>query len=276
MFVKPRQSPDNPMGFEWPNDDFEFPEWARACTKAWEDYVLEPGNHIRADFDDFECGLFRDAHAYISEGIKLGVMRYKRLYEEKKVYSFKDYCEKFYIKSYSRCLETILAAQIGWELLCNGFHEVPSNVSQAIALTKTFFKDEFGQPDIIRSWEWVLQHSKATGKKITAGLINFLVNPQRKEEKVKIEVGKKDWEKFQQKARESNLDPKSVLKDFMNKYVGGDENSSPKDEGSGLGESDEIEEIDPEREEFWAKDVQSLLKENPYLKQDNYDTSPDS
>ncbi|MDJ0553499.1 MAG: hypothetical protein QNJ68_03485 [Microcoleaceae cyanobacterium MO_207.B10] len=274
--MKPRQSPDNPMGFEFPYEELELPEWARACTATWENYVLEPGNHIRADFDDFECGLFRDAHAYIQEGMKLGAMRYKRLYEEKKVYSFKDYCDRFYIKSYHRCLETILAAQIGWELLCNGFQQVPSNVSQAIALTQTFFKDSFGQPDIIRSWEWVLEYSEATGKKITAGLINFLVNPQRKDEKVKIQVSKKKWEEFKRKAKELNRDPESVLEDFMNSYVGGEEDSSPESEDSEPSENTRVEPVNREAEVVWTDDLNLLLKENSVKNQKHYDTSPDS
>ncbi|MGK7954305.1 MAG: hypothetical protein AB4063_03430 [Crocosphaera sp.] len=274
--MKPRQSLFNPMGFDYPYDDIELPEWAKPLLTTWEDYVLAPGNQIKADFDDFECGLFENAYAYIQEGMKLGVMRYKRLYEEKRIYSFKDYCEKLYMKSYNRCLETILAAQIGWELLWSGFQEVPSNVSQAIALTKTFFKDGFDQPDIVRSWEWVLEYSKATGKKITAGLINFLVNPDRKEEKVKIKVGKKNWEKFKAKARESNIDPESAVEGFIKSFIGEDSTEEPEGDAPPASNNQNMtNKFKNIESEPWFKEMTEMYQAQATINE-NYDTSPDS
>ena len=90
-------------------------------------------------------------------------------------------------------------------------------------MSKTFFKDDFGQPGIVRSWQWVLEYSKATGKKITAGLINFLVNPPREDEKVKVKVTKKKWEKFQRKARNFGFNPESLIEGFMDDFLGEDE-----------------------------------------------------
>ncbi|NEQ39196.1 MAG: hypothetical protein F6K40_24260 [Okeania sp. SIO3I5] len=110
--MRPKQSPDNPMGFEFPHIDLNLPRWAQDCINTWH-RIMEPGNHLKAIFEDIERDLFSHVHAYIQEGMELATIRYKRLYEEKKVYTFKDYCDKFYLKSHNRALETILASQIG-------------------------------------------------------------------------------------------------------------------------------------------------------------------
>jgi len=266
------------MGFEYPHSDVEFPSWAQECINTWHD-IQECGNHRKAAFAESEKKMLSHAHAYISEGMELGDIRYKRTYEEQKVYTFKDYCDKFYYKSYQRALDTILAAQIGWEMLCNGFQQIPTNISQCIALSRTFLKDGFGQPDIVSSWEFVLGYAKTTGKKITAGLINFLVNPPKEEEKVKVKVTKKKWEKFEHKVRESGHNAESVLERLIDNFVNGnadyledeedylEENEdSSKDPDSAEPESKESSTLVSAGKPFvpkpWQEDLEDLLAEH--------------
>ncbi|NEQ39195.1 MAG: hypothetical protein F6K40_24255 [Okeania sp. SIO3I5] len=149
-------------------------------------------------------------------------------------------------------------------MLCNEFQQIPTNVSQCLALSKTFFKDDFGKPDIVRSWQWVLEYSKATGKKITAGLINFLVNPPREDEKVKVKVTKKKWEKFQQKARDSGLAPESVLESLIDNFVGEDDTSVDPDlaEPESDTSSTKVTAEKPLESKPRTEDLQDLLTEH--------------
>ncbi|NET47163.1 hypothetical protein [Okeania sp. SIO2B3] len=251
--------------------------WSQVFINAWHEYICEAGNHLKATFKDAEKDLFQQVHAYIREGMILGAIRYKRLYEEKKVYSFKEYCEKFYPKSTYRALETIYAAQIGWELLCNEFHQIPTNVSQCIALSKTFLKDGFGQPDIVQSWKWVLEYSKTTGKKITAGLINFLVNPIKEEEKVKVKVSKKKWDKLRRKADLYGSSAEDLLEALIDEFI--DENDSGSDtEAAPEPESKKNNKVciskTPEIK-AWEEDLEALVQEK-YANEVDYDTATDS
>ncbi|NET28854.1 hypothetical protein [Okeania sp. SIO1I7] len=275
--MKPRQLLLEPMGFEFPSEELEMASWSQTFINAWHDYICETGNHLKATFEDVEEVLFQQVHAYIYEGMILNTIRFKRLYEEKKVYSFKEYCEKFYPKSNYRALETIYAAQIGWELLCNEFHQIPTNVSQCIALSKTFLKDSFGQPDIVQSWKWVLEYSKTTGKKITAGLINFLVNPTKEEEKVKVKISKKKWDKLKRKAELYGSKAEDLLEALIDEFVY--ENSS----GSDAEAAPEPESINNSKVSMskapetnaWEEDLEALVQEKN-ANEVNYDTTADS
>jgi len=254
------------MGFAEPDSDTfaEFPNWAKDFYETLSN-TLDPGNHLKANFDIVKRHLFNTVYSYIEEGMYLNVIRYKRLYEEDRIYSFKEWCDRHYPKSYQHALMIIRGAQIGWELLCAGFQEIPTNISQCLALEKTFKKDDCGQPDIFSSWEWVVQYAKSAGKKVTVGLINFLVNPNEKEEKVKIPLSKKKWQQFDSWAKSQGLNPQEIIETFMSSCTGGEqpEKTSPDMEPEIREELEEtIQAVDETSTQDWLDDVQLLMTEH--------------
>ncbi|MEB3339234.1 hypothetical protein [Okeania sp.] len=231
-----------------------FPTWTKSLVDIYRK-TNTPSFSLKDSFQDIQSMMFAAAHSYLIEGYLLAQLQLDTRFEETKgkKWNFRTYCREHYPKSWRYVQHVIKAARIGWELLCHGFKNIPSNVSQCSALASTFKKTKEGLPDIIGSWEWVIDYAKATKKKITTEIIDSLVNPNHEKKTTKVPLPWDLWNKFAEKAAIEEHNGVKLLESLVREYV----ESSP---------ATTAEEIDSETKDEKKKVYRTLQTPEEYVK----------
>ncbi|GGA56060.1 hypothetical protein [Okeania sp. KiyG1] len=217
------------------------------------------------------------SYSYVEEGMAYNIIKVYKLYEKLGFKDFKEYCLKRVKKTVWRVEHIIKAAQTTWNLLLNGFEELPSNVSQAYALYEPTKKKD-NDYDIETAWQDILHRCEEENTAITAGLIEKTVSPEKKKRGSRVKLPEDVMAKLREEAEAKGQDPDDLAADIIKEYFAVEHDSGPDTETAA--EPEPINNLKvpvsktPETK-TWEEDLEALVQER-YANENNYGTTTDS
>ena len=216
-------------------ENLEFLKWAKSPDWAT--------NEIKSSL-----------YSYVRAGLIAARVRLYRLYEKGQDYckNFREYCERKLGMSNWHVKRLIDAARVAIELIHAGFNVIPTNEAQARPLTK------YCGEALIEFWEQVL--NSAPPKRITAELVNRIVEGEPEKPSRRIKIDSDDWEVLRERAQEEGLTPQELLK----RLIRGESCEPAEEESITIHPSQDKPKPDPvtrNQMQRWVEDVQQLLIE---------------
>jgi len=142
----------NPFDFVYQSNDVKISK-NPAISNTF-DYVYDLSEEISGDYD-FEYRLQQIEHehlGYIRIGSDYKKAQILNLHTKKGYDRFKDFCPKFFGKSYSYIRKLQEASRVGCELIMAGFDILPQNASQAHELR------HYTGVALIKKWDQIIKH----------------------------------------------------------------------------------------------------------------------
>ncbi len=206
-----------------PTDIDELPKWADSLLDTfqncfWDEMWREGGEAIAT----LEREMIEARYFYVKEGMILKSFQLFSLYKLKGFKTFKDYCVKGLKKTVYYAKKVIKAAQIAWNLLLEGFIELPDNVSQAERLSNSARQVSEEGDETANCWSKVLEMSKKEGKGLTANYIEKTITGEESKPMASTKLPRKDWEKLGKKAKKLGKSTQELLEEIVKDYLGED------------------------------------------------------
>lgn len=261
-------------GFEMPPPPEELPEWADSYFYKfqqcfWDELWKEGGSAIAT----LEREMIEARYSYIKEGMILEAFYLGGCYKDFGFKTFKNYCVKRLKKSYFCAKQLISGARMAWHLLCEGFTELPDNVSQASRLGKVAKENKEEYDPVVASWTKVLESASQKAQALTANFIEEAVTGVKPEPKANVKLPKKLWEKLTKKAKKLGKTPQELLEELVSSD---EEDEISVDPSSAEPESEtnltKFTAEKPLERKPWTEDLQDLLTEHN-IHNRHYDTT---
>ncbi len=170
----------------------------------------------------------------------------------------------------------IKAAQTAWNLLLEGFTELPDNVSQAERLSNSARQVSEEADETVNCWSKVLEMSKKEGKGLTAKYIEKTITGEETKPMASAKLPRKYWEKLGKKAKKMGKSTQELLEEIVEDYLEGDLIEEPEGDtppaSDGQLMTDKLRNIESEP---WFKEMTEDCRIQSTINK-NYDTSPDS
>ncbi|MDY7005453.1 MAG: hypothetical protein SWX82_16360 [Cyanobacteriota bacterium] len=252
-------------GFEIPFNDPELPQWAdghldKFCDLFWHE-TWKNGDEAIASL---EIDMLADRYAYIKEGMALRAFQIYKLYENLGYKTFKQYCVKSLKKSVYYVKQVIKAAQISWDLILQGFTELPDNVSQAIRLASSVTQVSEEADETTSCWQEVLDKAKHQSKPITANYIETTITGETVNPLATAKLPRDVWDKLRDQAKRQGVKPEKLLEEIVGNYLDPKQEPDPEtetvDEPESKSNKKGLTSKAPEIQ-AWEKDLQDLVQE---------------
>lgn len=219
------------------------------------DFEDELDNMKRLDCIDWATSEIKSSlYSYVRAGSIAYRVRLSRLYEKGKDYckNFREYCERKLGMSNWHVKRLIDAARVAIELIHAGFNVIPSNEAQARPLAK------YSGEALIQKWQEVLD--TAPPQRITAELVQRIVEGEPEKPSRRIKIDSDDWEVLRERAQEEGISPQKLLK----RLIRGESCEPAEQELMTIHPSQDKPKPDPvtrNQMQRWVEDVQQLIIE---------------
>ncbi|NET47146.1 hypothetical protein [Okeania sp. SIO2B3] len=266
------------FGFANCFDPSDLPEWGEIIWYPYEEmYLSNDFVHRENCLERAEFVLTTASYSYVEEGLAYNAIKVYKLYKKLGFKNFKEYCLKRLKKTAWRVEHIIKAAQTTWNLMVNGFKELPSNVSQAYALYEPA-KKKGHDYDIDTAWQDILHISEEENKPITTRSIEATVSPEKKKRGSRVKLPEDVMAALRKKAEEKGQDPDDLAAEIIKEYFYVEQDPVPDTSPGSEPESKENNKVSMSKTpdiEPWEKDMDALVQEK-YANEVNYDTTTDS
>jgi hypothetical protein len=210
-------------------------------------YALDLDDKIEGDFElnwiEFEFA--NNRLAYVRNGLILAKLKFMKLYKNCGDGTFADFCRERLKITRWQVNENIKAARITMELIYAGFENLPTNISQAMALAN-LVGDE-----LVHAWRRVIESiepDKITHRSITS----FLFPPTEKDlPDTTIKVSPTLHENIHREAAERGISIVELVEAMFRFFISGGNSHLLQPEGNNCDYA--------EQERIWREDVQDLI-----------------
>lgn len=183
---------------------------------------------------------------YVVSGLALKKIFEFKFWEKLGFDSVKDFCQRSLGRSVWYCKQTIKAAEVVVNLICENVRVdlLPQCQSQCVPL---FALLDEGQEAIAAKWEEVLEYVEESGSPLTAAVVDRVVNPDKPERAKphQIRVNPEKWKRIEAMAQQRGISPEQWLDELIDDRL----------------EEDAIAEPDPQKVEEWEEDLEELCEE---------------
>ncbi len=257
-----------------PTDDIQLPSWADSFSDTWHElFWHQDWKDEDSAIATLELEMKEARYSYIKEGMVLKAFQHYKWYIDKGFKTFKDYCEKSLKKPYFYVKRTITAAQVAWSLLLEGFVELPDNISQAQRLRKSARQVSEECDETVSCWEKVLESAKTEGKGLTANYIEKTITGEVSKPMANAQIPREDWDRLAKKAKGMGKPTQELLRDLIRDYLGDENDSGSESDRTEPDPQEKVEEVAPEKLEFWSKENDTLVRDYFETRYKNYDTT---